>query len=266
MNQSLLQNINNELTEFYGHSLTEMNSSVLMDRVDSKFVVSAELLPRILQEARRDYSLLDVKGITHSDYLNVYFDTDDFNYYHSHHNGKLNRVKVRHRHYVDTGTAFLEIKFKSNKQRTRKTRKQVSIDPHQALAEHGDFLAQHGISQPTMLRPSQVVGYKRICLVSEKLEERVTLDTRASFVDPESGCKITLDDVVIIELKQRRINRQSPFYRLLRSLGIRPQSFSKYCAGVSLTTDNKVKTNRFKSDINKVAKVSSSIRTTRTGS
>lgn len=265
MNQSLLHNINSELTGFYGHSLAEMNNSVLMDRVDSKFVVAAELLPLILQESRRDYSLLDVDGVKHSDYLNVYFDTDDFNYYHSHHNGKLNRIKVRHRHYVDSGTAFLEIKFKSNKQRTQKTRKQVSTDPGVAIAEHGDFLAQHGISQPEKLRPSQVVGYKRLCLVSEKLEERITLDTRASFIDPDTGSKIVLDDVVIIELKQRRINRQSPFYRLLRSLGVRPQSFSKYCAGVSLTTDNRVKTNRFKSDINKVAKISNSIRTIQPG-
>ena len=65
-----------------------------------------------------------------------------------------------------------------------------------------------------------MVGYKRLCLVSEKLEERVTLDTRASFVDPGPAAT-TLDDVVIIELKQRRINRLSPFYRLL-PLGISP--------------------------------------------
>lgn len=265
MNQSLLHNINSELTGFYGHSLAEMNKSILMDRVDSKFVVAAELLPRILQESRQDYSLLDIDGVKHSDYSNVYFDTDDFTYYRSHHNGKLNRIKVRHRHYVDSGTAFLEIKFKSNKQRTQKTRMQVSTDPAVAIAESGDFLAQQGISQPDKLLPSQVVGYKRLCLVSEKLEERVTLDTRASFVDPQSGCKIVLDDVVIIELKQRRINRQSPFYRLLRSLGVRPQSFSKYCAGVSLTTENRVKTNRFKSDINKVAKISNSIKTIQPG-
>ena len=93
MNQSLLHNINNELTGFYGHSLAEMNNAILMDRVDSKFVVAAELLPLILPESRRDYSLLDVDGVKHSDYLNVYFDTEDFNYYHSHHNGKLNRTR-----------------------------------------------------------------------------------------------------------------------------------------------------------------------------
>lgn len=261
MNQSLLHTVDSALIDFDSHSLGDINNSVLMDRVDSKFVVAAELLPYLLQESRRDYSLLDIDGVKHSDYLNVYFDTDNFNYYHMHHNGKLNRIKVRHRHYMDTNTAFLEIKFKSNKGRTVKTRKEASLDANTALKEHAEFLSNYGIDQPENLLPSQIVGYKRICLSNEMLGERVTLDTGASFVAPDSGLKVALDDVVIIEIKQRRIDRQSPFYRLLRSLGLRSQSFSKYCAGVSLTTENKVKTNRFRRDINKVAKVSNSIRT-----
>ena len=87
---------NNELT-VYGHSLAEMNSSVLMDRVDA-FCGFGELLPYIA--GIPPGLLLDVDGVKYSDYLNVYFDTEDFNYYHSHHNGKLNRIGVRHRHYV----------------------------------------------------------------------------------------------------------------------------------------------------------------------
>lgn len=261
MNQSLLHNIDSSLSGFDSHNLSDISNSKLMNRVDSKFVVAAELLPYLLQESRRDYSLLDIDGVKQSDYLNVYFDTDNFNYYRMHHNGKLNRIKVRHRHYVDTSTAFLEIKFKSNKGRTIKTRREANLDANVAIKEHADFLSDYGIPQPEKLQPSQIVGYQRICLSSERLGERITLDTMASFVAPDSGLNVVLDDVVIIEIKQQRIDRQSPFYRLLRSLGLRSQSFSKYCAGVSMTTKNKVKTNRFRQDINKVAKVSNSLRT-----
>jgi|TARA_B110000879_G_scaffold98290_1_gene133714 hypothetical protein len=259
MNQSLLNTIDHALGAFDTHGLCDINNTKLMDRVDSKFVVPAEQLPYLLQESRRYYSLLSIDGIKHSDYLNVYFDTDDFNYYHMHHNGKLNRFKVRHRHYVDTGTAFLELKFKSNKGRTVKTRRAADLDANKALIEHAGFLSDQGIVEPAKLQPSQTVGYQRICLASESLGERVTLDTKASFIDPDSGRQVMLDDVVIVELKQRRIDRQSPFYRLLRSQGVRPQTFSKYCAGVSLTTQNRVKTNRFRRDINKVAKLSHSL-------
>jgi hypothetical protein len=260
MNQSLLHNIDNALNKFGTHSLADINNAKLMDRVDSKFVIPVELLPQLLEQSSHHYSLLSVDGTKHNDYLNVYFDTDNFSYYHMHHNGKLNRIKVRHRYYVETETAFLEIKYKSNSGRTLKTRIPADPDASKAIAEHGDFLSDQGVSQPGKLQPSQVVGYQRICLASESLGERVTLDTKASFLDPVSGREVVFNDVVIVELKQRRIDRQSPFYRLLRSLGIRPQSFSKYCAGVSLTTTNKVKTNRFKGDINKVAKLSSSLR------
>lgn len=258
MNQSLLHNIDNALDKFGTHSLADIKNARLMDRVDSKFVIPAELLPQLLEASRHDYSLLSVDGTKHNDYLNVYFDTDNFSYYHMHHNGKLNRIKVRHRHYLETGTAFLEIKYKSNTGRTFKTRIPADPDAGKAIADHKDFLSAQGVSEPSKLQPSQIVGYQRICLASERLGERVTLDAKASFIDPVSAREVVLNDVVIIELKQRRINRQSPFYRLLRSIGIRPQSFSKYCAGVSLTTTNKVKTNRFKGDIYKVAKLSSS--------
>jgi hypothetical protein len=261
MNQLYPKAIESALDQFDTHSLMNLDHSTLMDRVDSKFVVAAELLPYLLQESRGDYSLLSVDGVRQSDYLNVYFDTDDFSYYLMHHNGKLNRTKVRHRHYVDTGTAFLEIKVKTNKGRTIKTRREANLDANLAISEHADFLSQYGVDQTNKLLPSQIVGYQRICLSSERLGERVTLDTSANFVAADSGIKVALDDVVIIEVKQRRIDRQSPFYRLLRAFNLRPQSFSKYCAGVSLTMQNKVKTNRFQRDINKVAKISNSIRT-----
>ena len=261
MNQLYLKAIDSAMDQFDTHCLKNLDHSSLMDRVDSKFVVAAELLPYLLQESCRDYSLLSVDGIRQSGYLNVYFDTDGYSYYLMHHNGKLNRIKVRHRHYVDTGTAFLEIKVKTNKGRTIKSRREASLDANVAISEHAEFLSEHGIYQSDKLLPSQIVNYQRICLSSERLGERVTMDTGANFVAPDSGIKVALDDVVIIEVKQRRIDRQSPFYRLLRSLCVRPQSFSKYCAGVSLTMENKVKTNRFRHDINKVAKVSNSIRT-----
>jgi hypothetical protein len=261
MNQSLLHTVDNALRQFDTHALTDINNLKLMDRVDSKFVVPAELLPLLLQESQRQYSLLSIDGVKRSDYLNVYFDSDDLNYYLMHHNGKLNRFKVRHRHYVDTATAFLEFKLKTNKGRTLKTRIQADLDAVKALTENRDFLLDHGIPQQFKLRPTQISAYQRICLASQSLGERITIDTKPSFIAPGSGARVVLDDAIIIEIKQPRIDRQSPFYRLVRSLGLRPQSFSKYCVGVSLTMQDRIKTNRFQRDIRKVAKFSNSLRT-----
>ena len=51
------------------------------------------------------------------------------------------------------------------------------------------------------------------------------------------------------ELKQEKLNRQSPFYRLMREMGIRPKGFSKYCMGQSLTNNKHIKSNRFKANL-----------------
>jgi len=169
MDQSLSHTVDNALREFNTHALSDIDKLKLMDRVDSKFVVPAPLLPLLLQESQGQYSLLSIDGVERSNYLNVYFDTDGFNYYLMHHNGKLNRVKVRHRHYVDTATAFIELKFKNNKGRTLKTRIQANLDADIAIAEHRGFLAEQGISQDCQLQPSQISAYQRICLARSVL-------------------------------------------------------------------------------------------------
>lgn len=61
-------------------------------------------------------------------------------FYHDHHNGKLNRFKIRQREYMDTKTSFLEVKFKNNQRRT-----------------------QHS-------------GYQQIAIANEKTAERLTID------------------------------------------------------------------------------------------
>ena len=53
--------------------------------------------------------------------------------YHDHHNGKLNRYKVRRRRYIDTDTEFLEVKLKNNKKRTIKSRIKLSGQPNEYI-------------------------------------------------------------------------------------------------------------------------------------
>jgi hypothetical protein len=56
-----------------------------------------------------------------------------------------------------------------------------------------------------------------------------------------------MDHLVIAELKQDRVQRQSPFYQLMRSMHVRPYRFSKYCMGVmALQQNTDLKSNRFK--------------------
>ena len=99
--------INKILTGFNPISLAEMDEVKLMNRSDTKFVFSQKTLLNILPLIQSFYKVLEVDGVRLSSYKSLYYDTDDFQFYHQHHNGKTNRNKVRFREYVDSGLTFL---------------------------------------------------------------------------------------------------------------------------------------------------------------
>lgn len=110
------------LNAFESHSLADQSSSALMDRVDTKYLIDAAELNQCLAELTAEYTVLEMNGCRGMAYDTLYFDTPGRQLYLDHHNGKLNRVKVRTRHYRATGERFLEVKVKTNKLRTSKQR------------------------------------------------------------------------------------------------------------------------------------------------
>lgn len=256
----ILPDINDQLYQvvdsFAHHGLSDLGNSSLMNRVDSKFLLPLDSLIDVLNACKPFYSLLKIDGVSFFQYDNIYFDTNKLHFYNHHHNRKLNRHKVRHRHYADVGNSYLEVKFKNNKGRTIKNRCLVDSDPKVALAENYSFLQDYGIPNPDQLIFSQACSYRRISLASDARKERLTLDLNINFSNrlkhAKSDDNFNLSDFYIAELKQAKLDRQSPFYRLMRAMGIRPKGFSKYCMGHSLTNNKHIKSNRFKANLIKL--------------
>lgn len=244
------------LNHYSNHDLTGIANSSLMNRVDSKFLLPLDSLLQILNACSAYYSLLKIDGVSVFQYDNTYFDTPELNFYQHHHNRKLNRFKVRHRHYADVGTSYLEVKFKNNKGRTIKNRRIAERDDNIALSGNFDFLLNNGINNPKSLIPTQQVGYQRISLANDAQRERLTIDLNICFNNRVKLSKpknnYLLSDFYIAELKQEKLDRQSPFYRLMREMGVRSKGFSKYCMGQALTNNKNIKTNRFKTNIMKL--------------
>ena len=88
-----------------------------MDRIDSKFVADISVLGCILEACKNDYTILDIQDTSIFKYENTYYDTLNYDLYRMHHNGKLNRYKIRQRHYSDTDQTYFEIKKKTNKKK-----------------------------------------------------------------------------------------------------------------------------------------------------
>lgn len=245
------KNLEALLASFNSHKLADLDKANLMSRVDVKFVLPIAFLPELLQQVKKDYSILDINGKRISRYYNQYFDTQKMDFYQNHHNGKLNRFKVRSRTYLDTNTKFLEVKFKNNQKRTIKSRIKLSgsaENQNESLA----FIQQKMGQSFTDLTISQQGGYQRIALANEAAAERLTLDFNLWYQLDENKIPIDLPGFFIAELKQNKRSKRSPFYQLMSKNALFPASFSKYCIGCALLYGKRIKQNQFKAMLSKI--------------
>jgi len=245
--------IENTIAEFVPISLQEMDGVELMNRTDTKFVVSLEQLLSILQEVKHTYRILEIDGVRFGRYETLYYDTDDFLFYNRHHNGKRNRWKIRKRSYLESSVSFLELKFKSNRGRTQKQRTAIP-DISQALNIDEESFIGLKSGLDLNLIPQLKNGFTRITLVEPSLPERITIDLELSFEWNEI-VKV-LKQIVIVEVKQENRNRLSPFVQALKKRHVREISLSKYCIGVAMLVPF-VKRNNFKEKLIKLNKLES---------
>jgi hypothetical protein len=259
--RSMLTNnisILSKLDQFDQHGLDDLKNAKLMDRVDTKFLIPMDMLDELLSGIKSHYSVLEINGKRVFTYQNTYFDTTDMEFYHHHHQGKLNRYKVRHRHYADSNLGFLEVKFKNNKGRTIKTRIKSSNPSIEGEQEQA-FLSRYFDKESTALTPSQSGSYERMAFANEKTGERLTLDFNLSFKMLDGGERVSLNDFFVAELKQNTYNLRSPFSLEMSRRGIRSNNFSKYCMGCAIS-NSRMKQNKFKAvilSVNKLVKESS---------
>lgn len=223
--------------------LSQMDEVKLMRRTETKFVLDSERLPEIINSLADTYRVLEIDGVKRNPYNTRYFDTPDLKFYHQHHNGKLNRQKVRIRTYVNTDLSFIEIKSKNNRGKTIKKRAKLDNASGELTKSTMKFIAKHVDVDTNELKFSIWNAYSRITLVDLKSKERVTIDLDLNFDDHKK--KAQVGEIIIAEVKQEKYNVNSPFIQKMRELHIRPMSMSKYCIGSVLLKDW-IKSNAFK--------------------
>lgn len=218
-------------------SLGEMDSVGFMNRIDTKYVFSAKKIPGLLALLTGSYKVLEINNLRSLAYTTTYLDTPDYLFFRQHVTGKLERNKVRFRTYESTGTTFLEVKRRTNKNRTVKWRIEnspVNKEFHDDRA--GAFLSKYIPVSSLLLKPVLVNRFSRITLVSNDMKERVTLDFELSFSD-NADKRTGLPSIAIAELKRESGANNSYISSVLKSQAIRPTGFSKYCIGTSMLYD-----------------------------
>ena len=238
-------------------TLAEMDAVKLLNRVDSKYVTSEATLLALLGDAlQAGYRALETQGDKLSPYNSVYYDTPELKTFLDHHNKRLTRQKVRTRVYVNSGDTFLEIKRKNNHGRTKKKRTQIETFELMDFSRNAAataYLAKHSMFTAAELSPALSTAFERITLVNPQQTERLTIDTALHFENYRTGRKASLQDAVIIELKQDG-RAASQMKGILLRHRVKELRISKYCIGTTLT-DSAVKSNRFKEKVRALEKI-----------
>lgn len=239
----MLDILKKSLNTFTPLNVKELSKVALLSRKDTKYLLSLDSLPEILNSLQPFYSVLAIKDLRLFQYKTTYYDTYDFHLYHMHQNGKLNRLKVRSRSYTESNLHFNEIKKKRNTGNTDKvriTRDQAinSIDvTFEAFLEDNTPLPSKELTNRTH------IDFKRITLVDKEFTERLTIDVHLEAHSSKN--KVAFTNLAIIELKQDKNASYSQAATILRDMRVFKQGCSKYCLAVgSLYTH--VKKNKIK--------------------
>jgi len=224
---------------------------MLLNRIDTKFVIPEDHLVKYLDEVIPEYKILVIGENVFHPYETLYFDTPGFDLYHMHHNGKNNRYKLRCRRYVNTGTSFFEVKTKTNTSRTIKSRIHIDHIPDSLSALLNQYISENTPGKFQRYIPSLRVFFDRLTLVNKKANERLTFDFNIRYVS--NGLEKKIDKIVIAEVKQEK-HSVSPFRELMKENHQAENYISKYCLGIA-SMNNGIKRNLFKQKINDLNKL-----------
>lgn len=246
-----MQAILNILDTFEPVTLKQLDSVELQNRIDTKYIMSKEQLALLLEGIKANQFVLEIGKDRIFNYQTIYFDTPDFQFYRDHHNGCVNRVKVRSREYIESHLCFYEIKRKLFGTRTDKQRKRIE-NIYQEVPEDDYHLIQYRRLAGKPIEKKLTNNFKRITLTNKKFTERITIDLEIQFDNGKQV--ISLPNLVVVEVKQGKTDVFSNTIQMLKKLRVHESSFSKYAIGVSLL-EPEVKHNNFKPILLKIKKI-----------
>lgn len=212
-----------------------IDRAALQTRVDRKYLVPAETLPRLLAQLAPHAKVLDIDGDRAFRYESVYFDTPLLASYYCAAYRRRRRFKVRTRTYVDSGDCWLEVKISGARGSVTKhrlpyrSRDSGTVDPGRDFVDEALGRESIGPEAGSALDPVLVTDYHRATLLLPETLSRVTIDTGLSWRDADS--ELRLPGLAVVETKTA--SAATPVDRMLWQRGMRPTRISKYATGLA---------------------------------
>lgn len=214
-----------------------VSEAALLTRVDRKYVVSRDAAARAIATLDPRSRVLEIDGMRAFRYESVYFDTADLLSFRMAAQPRRRRFKLRTRTYLDTHTAFLELKTRGARSATVKDRigydvadRRILIDEARGYAADALDAIGVGAERAGDLGIRLTTRYRRTTLLSGDGGARSTIDTDLEWHDA-SGRSLVTPALAIIETKSG--STPSAFDRALWRAGHRPERISKYATGLA---------------------------------
>ena len=208
----------------------------LQTRVDRKYFVSADDFPRLIGALARDLKVLEIDGRRTFGYESVYFDTPQLLTYKAHVQRRRQRFKARTRTYTDSGLCMFEVKLVGARGETVKERVKHPGDQRNVLTPdalrhlHTCLRRAYGHGLPPGMAPVLTTTYRRTTFVSRTGDVRLTCDV--GLVCRDGGRQVR-DTGTHILVESKSAGQAAGPDEILRDLGVRPASVSKYCVGIA---------------------------------
>lgn len=242
------RDIKNSLITLKPITLEDIECVRLMNRIDTKYILSSNRICDLLALVNGPYKVLEIGKLRAFPYYTSYYDTSDYFFYNQHIRGEVSRHKVRFRKYESTGTTFFEIKRKTNKNRTIKWRIVNSLQSGLFDESALDLMSARLPISSSLLKPVLIISFTRITLAGIESLERITIDYDISYSEPSGEKQFKMPYLAIVELKKERLSNRSQFNNLMKQLNLYPGRFSKYCMGIAMFNES-VKKNTIKPDL-----------------
>jgi hypothetical protein len=215
-------------------------------RNDSKFVAHDSVMDAILQRLSEDYCIMENEGNRVWHYTTEYWDTVDRNMFYEHHRDRAHRYKVRKRRYGSENGFWLEVKEKTPDGRTLKHR---LFNP--SPDESAVFIDSKSPYTHSALNQALFVDYERMTFLHKSLPLKITLDL--NLMANNGSADVSFSNLMILEFKSEKQQAASAA-GLMKPLGLKPCSLSKYCIGMA-TLHPELKQNAFKPTLTQILKI-----------
>lgn len=217
--------------------------AALLTRTDRKYVLAEGALPEVvagLLGLDPGLRVLEVEGHRRSRYDSTYLDTPGLESYARAARARRHRFKVRTRRYVDSGSAFTEVKTRSARGATVKARlpRHTPEGCELPLERDGAFvgavLTRVGLGHVDVagLVPALHTRYVRTTLWLPASHARVTIDVDLTWGLPWERTGIGVPGLAVVEVKTT--GPAARVDRVLWRRGHRPVRISKYGTGLAL--------------------------------